>query len=890
MDISPAPTNLRSRPSRSNSRSTTLALPPPPPRLGAAAALKAPGLEHRPHSGPASINPPAPQYPFLKNLFASSSSSSSSAPPSVLPTRSSSPETFLVVPADSGASSIPSDIRAPSPSPSLFAPSSLSSNNSGGPASFLSTRPQFSSHGSSSAVSSNFNFSRRGSASSLRSNETCATSVDGGVSSAILLEEEQFSSSASSSLKPTAPLQLSAGRSRAPIPPAWNSRHTAPAGGLLAPPIIAPVKRLRRELIATILPKSEPIVPTCKLSVADNGDSSPVRMDVDGSSPFRSSVYDGQGPDSSPFTSLRPANHPRSVSDTRVPPSHHQHQPSSSPSTGSGSSTASERFKDLFSHDLSPIPNTRKRLLELEHSPTPGSSSINGGPGASSLDSLVLGPGSTAASNLSSITGTTSLSRRTFEKAVSTSNLVPRRRASQQTLRTSRPPLAAVQSSNGGVLTSAADNGSSTFSSSSDHQQSDSKRHAQQFYGKPWTMKGVRRAYSVADATVEDLAPALGNVVVGGAGGDKRSRGAQGTSASIDIGTAQLMGAGGAGHGIVGNFPPKPKAPRAPTTGSPLTGFRSQEEKGKALPCFGVKEDGLMRINAATLNRLQSGEFADKVSRYLIIDCRFSYEFEGGHIAEAVNLPTTNDVEHHLLHSDVPPTPSTSECAGGEGKTVLIFHCEFSAKRAPTSACHLRSKDRLKNQGVYPKIHYPEVYVLQGGYANYYKAFPSRCSGGYRQMDDPEHIAMRSQDLNSFRHQQKRPFSRASSFTFGEARSTAAILAASQHAPPVKSRKAAFVDRGAGGGGGGGLAPTGFVFPATGKASASSSSMITEEEHESGDSSFGTNPGSSPCAGGGDSPCPSSKVGRHSLKIGKEVGGRRGLDRAQTSSILMFTR
>lgn len=42
------------------------------------------------------------------------------------------------------------------------------------------------------------------------------------------------------------------------------------------------------------------------------------------------------------------------------------------------------------------------------------------------------------------------------------------------------------------------------------------------------------------------------------------------------------------------------------------------------------------------------------------------------------------------------------------------------------SAKHLRNQDRLKNVGAYPNIHYPEVYVLQGGYAEFFKSFPVR--------------------------------------------------------------------------------------------------------------------------------------------------------------------
>lgn len=84
------------------------------------------------------------------------------------------------------------------------------------------------------------------------------------------------------------------------------------------------------------------------------------------------------------------------------------------------------------------------------------------------------------------------------------------------------------------------------------------------------------------------------------------------------------------------------------------------------------------------LSGLQRGDFSAGIKNYLIIDCRFSYEYDGGHISEAVNLPTTPEVEQALLALEDLPLPSTSEEGPAEGKTVLIFHCEFSAKRAPT--------------------------------------------------------------------------------------------------------------------------------------------------------------------------------------------------------------
>lgn len=172
-------------------------------------------------------------------------------------------------------------------------------------------------------------------------------------------------------------------------------------------------------------------------------------------------------------------------------------------------------------------------------------------------------------------------------------------------------------------------------------------------------------------------------------------------------------------------------------------------------------------------------------------------------------------------------------------------------------------------------------------------------------MDHPEHDKKRSVNLNKFR-EAKRQFNRAASFTFGQAQHASTMLrtaaatgstAATQGARGSRSRKP--------------LEPPGFQFP-TGVSKVKTSShllappsataslaattaqfSITEEEHE-GDSSFGTN-GSSPGGPSGGSPCPpSSKLGRHSLKLGTGGGmlypRKMGLERAATASVLTFSR
>ncbi|KIK97416.1 hypothetical protein PAXRUDRAFT_136344 [Paxillus rubicundulus Ve08.2h10] len=194
-----------------------------------------------------------------------------------------------------------------------------------------------------------------------------------------------------------------------------------------------------------------------------------------------------------------------------------------------------------------------------------------------------------------------------------------------------------------------------------------------------------------------------------------------------------------------------------------LAGFGDNETLGKILPCHRVREDGLMRIAPKTLDALMDGAYDDRIAEFHVIDCRFDYEYIGGHIPGAVNINTTSGVEEFCLGVSKP-----KPCVSGDSskKTVLVFHCEFSAKRAPTIAKHLRSKDRAMNNHMYPKIHYPEVYILEGGYCEYYKQAAGRCQPqGYVTMDDPIHAVSRREDLDQFR---KAKFGRTKSYAYGD--------------------------------------------------------------------------------------------------------------------------
>lgn len=143
------------------------------------------------------------------------------------------------------------------------------------------------------------------------------------------------------------------------------------------------------------------------------------------------------------------------------------------------------------------------------------------------------------------------------------------------------------------------------------------------------------------------------------------------------------------------------ESPSAKFMAAGLPGFGDNEAHGKILPCHRVTEDGLMRIKSQTvgilyvivfewsayiffqLDDLLDGKYSDGITDFHVVDCRFDYEYNGGHIPGAVNINTTAGVEELLLGPSLTkPRPSVS--GDKVRKTILVFHCEFSAKRAPT--------------------------------------------------------------------------------------------------------------------------------------------------------------------------------------------------------------
>lgn len=82
------------------------------------------------------------------------------------------------------------------------------------------------------------------------------------------------------------------------------------------------------------------------------------------------------------------------------------------------------------------------------------------------------------------------------------------------------------------------------------------------------------------------------------------------------------------------------------------------------------------------MGNLIDGVYDPHIAGYQVIDCRFDYEYAGGHIQGAINVGNTTAIEELLLSGSLPEPSCSGD--GGSPKTILIFHCEFSRMRAPT--------------------------------------------------------------------------------------------------------------------------------------------------------------------------------------------------------------
>ena len=102
--------------------------------------------------------------------------------------------------------------------------------------------------------------------------------------------------------------------------------------------------------------------------------------------------------------------------------------------------------------------------------------------------------------------------------------------------------------------------------------------------------------------------------------------------------------------------------------------------KSFCLPLTTGRHQDLKSVTPTTLVNLMNGLYKDNIASYKVIDCRYPYEFNGGHIANAMNLYTKQQILEELLYARVKNTPLETD---DSKRHVLVFHCEFSSERGP---------------------------------------------------------------------------------------------------------------------------------------------------------------------------------------------------------------
>jgi rhodanese-related sulfurtransferase len=143
------------------------------------------------------------------------------------------------------------------------------------------------------------------------------------------------------------------------------------------------------------------------------------------------------------------------------------------------------------------------------------------------------------------------------------------------------------------------------------------------------------------------------------------------------------------------------------------------------IPILLPSRDPIPKISTTTLDRLIRGNLYGIFETLVVLDCRFPYEYEAGHISVAVNLTNLElmrDLDDQFRGRNV----------------CFVFHCAFSHTRGPTWAKIFREFDRLRNlkEGRGPNTYYPNVFVLNGGYKACFTESPGLTLGKYRRMED----------------------------------------------------------------------------------------------------------------------------------------------------------
>jgi len=185
--------------------------------------------------------------------------------------------------------------------------------------------------------------------------------------------------------------------------------------------------------------------------------------------------------------------------------------------------------------------------------------------------------------------------------------------------------------------------------------------------------------------------------------------------------------------------------------------MEQDQDNGPKLPHFipDSEPDSLPRISQDTMVDILNAKYSSDYDRVLVVDCRFEYEYNGGHIDGAVNFNDKQQLANELFNAE------------NSASTLLVFHCEYSVHRAPLAAKFIRNHDRNVNAANYPGLTYPELYILDGGYSKFFAQHKSKCfPQNYVEMNDQRHEQACERGMAKVKQRQK--LFRNQTFAFGD--------------------------------------------------------------------------------------------------------------------------
>lgn len=103
-----------------------------------------------------------------------------------------------------------------------------------------------------------------------------------------------------------------------------------------------------------------------------------------------------------------------------------------------------------------------------------------------------------------------------------------------------------------------------------------------------------------------------------------------------------------------------------------------------ALPLIHGRHQDLKSIDVEVLAQVLRGHYNDLIDKCIIVDCRYPYEYHGGHIKGAINIYSKDGIINEFLCARKTSLTDILSNQVSPKRQIIVFHCEFSSERGPS--------------------------------------------------------------------------------------------------------------------------------------------------------------------------------------------------------------